>query len=589
MKRFNTSHILKIFCIVCLVVISMPLVSSNAFAGLMHYYTVEEAEDKLRDLARSDHARLVRIGYSYDYSVSVVAPDRYPVYALRVSAEVDSGGDNYEKNSILFECGTHPREWLAIESCMRLAEHLVENADNSEDGTDFAVAVRELLEQVDVWIIPMSNPSGRMLDSEDGDPTSFYTSSTNSGGWRGNGDTRLCPDYGVNVARNFSRGWNDTSARPLCNNRDEYRGFAPFSTAEASNLREFVLNHSISMAVVVHTTGHHIYNRWGDDDKAGRGMALVGANVWRSGFSVHQDKIDYDLERLGIGGGNGQFSAWLARSSTRSDTAGVAEPDKNSLRAIQTFYLELPVNGNSLYSGSPYEDSPGDGSNRFHPSSDNVLDLIEDNFIPMSKFLIQQSRSPGCLTFWDEPVPLFCYRYDSRHSYERDLGIVAAKISRVGYEDEAGSLRSIPAEMDSSGAITPAYVYLPYGNYNLVYRVQSFTTGYQHAQVDITVKIKPSSCTSLPCSEITNTYTQYFFWLSIQEADAGIFRLGYVSPNSEYTVKVNVHPYGAKKDSFSSNNKKVFKFKTGHMTMRSTRTTTSKTYTMFQATSPLDR
>lgn len=589
MKTFKTSHILKIFYIVFLVMITMPSIGSNASAGLMHYYTVEEAEDELRDLARSDYARLVRIGYSYDYSVDSADPDRYPVYALRVSADDASGEDNHEKNAILFECGTHPREWLTIESCMRLAEHLVENAENSDNGTSYAVAVRELLQQVDVWIIPMSNPSGRVLDSEDGDPTSFYTSPTNSGGWRGNGDTRLCADYGVNVARNFSRGWNDTHARPACDSNNEYRGFAPFSTAEASNLREFVINHSISMAVVVHTTGHHIYNQWGDDDKAGSAMALLGASIWKAGFSVLSDRTDYGLDRIGIGGGNGQFSAWLAYPSTRSDRAG-AEPDKDSLRAIQTIYLELPVNGNSLYSSSPYQNTPGDGSNRFHPSSDNVIDLIEDNFIPMSKFLIQQSRSPGCLTYWDAPVPFLCYRYDYSHSYERDLGIVAAKITREGHENEAGRLRSIPAEMDSSGAITPAYVYLSHGSYDLVYRVQSFTTGTQHAIVDITVKVKPSSCISPPCTETTRTYTQAFYNLSIQEARTGIFELGTLSPDSDYTVELKLHPYGHTADSFSSNDKKVFKFETGPMMMmQSFRYPTRQTSTMLQAGSLLNR
>ena len=216
---------------------ALLLGTTVAQAGAMRYYTVDEAEDKLWELDASPYARLERIGYSYDYTADPDRPYRYPVYALRISADGDHVGDNYQKNAILFECGMHPREWLSIESCMRLAEYLVDNASAQRSST------AALLSQVDVWIIPMSNPSGRYLDSPGGDPTWFSTSPA-AGGWRGNGDTRLC-SYGVNVARNFSRGFDDSAANPNCGSHDEYRGFAPFSTAEANNIRQFVENHGI--------------------------------------------------------------------------------------------------------------------------------------------------------------------------------------------------------------------------------------------------------------------------------------------------------------------------------------------------------
>jgi len=193
---------MKRFPLICAATLLILSGFSSAHAGLMPYYNVDEAEARLMELDGSPFARLFRIGYSYDYTADPNDPYRYPVYALRISADGDDVEDNYRKNAILFECGMHPREWLSIESCMRLAGYLVEKADGQRS------TVAALLSEVDVWIIPMSNPAGRYLDSPGGDPT-LYATSPSRKGWRGNGDTRLC-NYGVNVARNFSRGFDDT-------------------------------------------------------------------------------------------------------------------------------------------------------------------------------------------------------------------------------------------------------------------------------------------------------------------------------------------------------------------------------------------
>lgn len=210
-------------------------------SGLMNYHDFSETDSLLLSLDSSPHARLFTLGYSWDYKTNPDNPTGYRIRAIRISANTaDSVEDNYQKNAILFECGMHPREWLTSESCLMLAKYLVDHI------ADTTTPVPELLQAVDVWIIPMSNPAGRAIDdTHSGDPR-YYSTSPLSAGWRGNGDTRLC-QYGVNVARNFSRGFNDV-ADVYCSGN--YRGFAPFSTSEANALRQFVENHNISMAVL---------------------------------------------------------------------------------------------------------------------------------------------------------------------------------------------------------------------------------------------------------------------------------------------------------------------------------------------------
>jgi hypothetical protein len=135
-------------------------------------------------------------------------------------------------------------------------------------------------------------------------------------GWRGDGDTRLC-DTGVNLARNFSRGFNDPSATVFCGK--SYRGYAPFSAPETNALRQFVENHSISMAVLLHSTAQQIWNQWGSSDVAGARMIEEAARIWRNGWSLPADRTRFDLARIGLGGGNGQFSAWLSKESGGSN------------------------------------------------------------------------------------------------------------------------------------------------------------------------------------------------------------------------------------------------------------------------------
>lgn len=294
--------------------ISLP--SSTLLApDEMNYHDFAETEAALRSLdAHSPYVTLETIGESIDYRTNPASPTSYPIYALRVSANTpEASGDRYNRNAILFDCDTHAREWLTSESCLALADYLVHHR------IDDASPVPELLMYTDVWIIPMVNPAGRVIDDPaGGDPTQFFNNPLfwSGRGWRNNADTRLCT-MGVNVARNFSRGFNDAHAVPFCDS--EYRGFAPFSTGEANALRQFVNNHMISMAVTAHSNGQEIWNEWDAGDIAGSRMIDQAALTWRQGgWTTATDQARYDLARGSVGHGNGQFSAWLSNTSNHS-------------------------------------------------------------------------------------------------------------------------------------------------------------------------------------------------------------------------------------------------------------------------------
>jgi hypothetical protein len=244
-----------------------------------------------------DEANLIVLGESS-------TPGIYQT-AMLISRKADMMEDAGARNVILFECGMHGREFFAAESCYWLIDHLLQNLDS--------VGVKDLLRRADVWVIPQSNPAGRMIDDlRWGDPTRFFyfcddgpdvgqPCETNddcgspgqcwTAGWRSNANHDDC-ELGTDLARNYSGGWDDATAtcgtdlcvggtldgRPCpsagcpggsCKNRRMwYRGDNPFSEPESLNLRRFVHNHMISMAAVVHTDGQTLENRWYDESDA---------------------------------------------------------------------------------------------------------------------------------------------------------------------------------------------------------------------------------------------------------------------------------------------------------------------------------
>ena len=268
------------------------------------------------------------------------------------------------------------------------------------------------------WECRFTTPAGRAIDdTEGGDPRSFFSDpDVSTAGWRGNGDTRGGCTHGVNVARNFSSGWSsetstdctddpdgvnddpaDTPGNAVDDKLGDYRGFAPFSTLEATSLRNFVQNRSISMAVVIHSNATKISNLWGAGDVGGTMIADLAKLAWD--LMLNDPNLELTRSRS-LGSGLGQFSAWLAAPS---DTTG--QPDRGTARAIQTIFVELPfldVNLDSnaavdAYNLGSYRFEAGDGSNGFHPSSSRpVRHVIETSFLFMAEELIREARSLGC-------------------------------------------------------------------------------------------------------------------------------------------------------------------------------------------------
>jgi carboxypeptidase T len=108
-------------------------------AALAGYHSAESLEQDMRQLASSDPQRVAlrEIGRSVE---------NCPIWALRIGERRGS------THKVIFLGCHHAREWVAVEVPYRLAEYLVNHANQNP--------VQQWLTQGEIWIAPMVNPDG---------------------------------------------------------------------------------------------------------------------------------------------------------------------------------------------------------------------------------------------------------------------------------------------------------------------------------------------------------------------------------------------------------------------------------------------
>lgn len=178
----------------------------------------------------------------YDGAVTALGGPA-PVQLLRITNTPGTHG----KPGMLLVCGTHAREWINPLIAIEFATQLATNY--SPGGTDpDVVTINRIVEQCDVFIVPVLNPDGLNYSIHD------------AAGWRKNRnpvDSAACP--GIDNNRNYEVyfGGAGSSAAPCS---DSYRGSAAFSEAENRNLRHILEQYpNILTGVDSHSFGQAIF------------------------------------------------------------------------------------------------------------------------------------------------------------------------------------------------------------------------------------------------------------------------------------------------------------------------------------------
>lgn len=214
------------------------------------------------------------------------------IFGLEIAANVN----RKDGRPIFYTDGVHhAREWPAAEFTLMYAHYLTESF-----GKD--PKITKLLKRARVIVVPVVNPDG--FNYSRSSPTAANRSADEAteialglagleSYWRKNrrsfsGTTapgaQTNPDaYGVDPNRNYAYLWGDQNGGSSNNMYDQtYRGEAPFSEPESSNVRDVLLSRSVTGVITNHTVQASVLRAGGgqapDDlilEKIGGKMAKI--------------------------------------------------------------------------------------------------------------------------------------------------------------------------------------------------------------------------------------------------------------------------------------------------------------------------
>jgi len=198
------------------------------------YHTQEEAYAEMDSVANAhpDICQLQSIG------LSIEGRD---IWALKISDNVTVTED--EPRVLYLGCH-HAREIITVEIPLYIMHYLVDNY-----GTDSLATF--LVDNREIWIVPIMNPDGREYVENVGD-------------WRKNRRDNGDGTYGVDLNRNYGYMWgyDDEGSSPDPGS-EIYRGTAAFSEPETQAIRDLMLNYQFSTCISYHSYGRLILYPWG--------------------------------------------------------------------------------------------------------------------------------------------------------------------------------------------------------------------------------------------------------------------------------------------------------------------------------------
>lgn len=182
------------------------------------YLTLEQIEQWMTDFASDNSIVSVESAEETSY-------EGRPINYLKISASGNA------ERSFFMTCGIHAREWVSPAACMNIATMYIDGYAN-KDAT-----ITALLSNLDIYIVPVSNPDGYVYTWTD-DRMWRKTRSTAAN----NGCTMNCD--GVDPNRNYDSAWSGAGSSSNCCS-DSFYGPAPFSETETlaqSNLVQTIGN-----------------------------------------------------------------------------------------------------------------------------------------------------------------------------------------------------------------------------------------------------------------------------------------------------------------------------------------------------------
>lgn len=207
-------------------------------------------------------------------------------------------------NSVFIGAALHGREWIGSITTMKMIERYT---SMYAEGNFKGKAVKEILDSVSIWFVPMVNPDGVELQQNglSSIPLELHRSLRlmNRGksdfiGWKANSE-------GIDLNRQFSVGWNekrsDSIYRPWY---QFYKGAHPFQASEVRNLANFISKIDPELVVDIHSTGRVIYWSYPENNET--------VNLQAHDFAKKVSSLNgYRLARKATTTASGLFIDWF--------------------------------------------------------------------------------------------------------------------------------------------------------------------------------------------------------------------------------------------------------------------------------------
>jgi hypothetical protein len=213
------------------------------------------------------------------------------MWAARISDNPDIDEDEPE---LLLTAAIHAREVNTPDILFYYVDYITDNYAADPE-------IRELVDNREIWIIPVCNPDGYYYNQ--------VIAPSGGGMWRMNRRDNGDGTFGVDVNRNFGYMWgyDDVGSSPTPGYAT-YRGTAPFSEPETQALRDFMIAHEFVLSNHWHqfsnitifpwgydrleTEDKDIYNALGDTIYNMNGY--VAGPVWELLYPVNGGAFDWD-------------------------------------------------------------------------------------------------------------------------------------------------------------------------------------------------------------------------------------------------------------------------------------------------------
>ncbi|GGM32308.1 hypothetical protein GCM10011351_17970 [Paraliobacillus quinghaiensis] len=203
----------------------------------------------------------------------------------------------------------HAREWLTTNLLMEMIDTYSQAYINNSqiDGYD----VRDLLNKVSIWFVPMVNPDGVTLVQEGAYSTNnpqkvieINNGSTDFSRWKAN-------VRGVDLNRQYPAGWETIKYNRTEPSYMNHKGDAPLTEPETKAIYDFTLDHDFKTAVAYHSSGEILF--WDYKLKDGSESKATSRNL----ADMISDKTGYSLVMPGPNQSGGGFTDWFMHSQNK--------------------------------------------------------------------------------------------------------------------------------------------------------------------------------------------------------------------------------------------------------------------------------